>query len=301
MKIMSKHTDNTVFEHIKETVDSMTGEVTLTEKKSIVKQAKTPEFIMMFTEGAPFLANAKLTGAQTSVLFMLLHKFVLPKDNVILLTSYTRQTISQEIGIAKNTVDSAILTLIDKAIILVKKEMGKVYYLNPNLFGRGNWNNIKKLRYQTLVDYDFENKNIDITNATTFAYDDVDKDNITITVAEENISEDGKHKEQKIYIEDKSKNEIDMGDYSIVTVNPVSKNEELEKIRDNEQEKNIIAYEDYKTKQEIELIKQRKELLQEENESKRLSLEEKKIELEILKLKNKDVSKQGSLFDETNY
>ncbi len=286
---MSKYTDTTVFEHIEETIDSKTGEVTLTEKKSIVKQAKTPEFIMMFTEGAPFLAGAKLTGAQTSVLFMLLHKFVLPRDNVLLLTSYTRQTISNEMNIAKNTVDSAILKLIDTKIILVKKEMGKVYYLNPKLFGKGNWNDIKKLRYQTSVEYDFENRDIDITNATTFGYGDVDKDNIIVTGVEENISEDKNLIEQKVYIEDKIKEE-NKGDYSIVTVNP---------IKENEQENNILEYEkdqqeERRRKIDLDFINAQNRKL--ELEIKKEELEVRKLEIEERKSIKNEKDKQGTLF-----
>lgn len=287
---MARNVDTTIYEHIEETVDNITGEVTLTEKRAIVKQAKTPEFIMMFTEGAPFLAGAKLTGSQTAVLFMLLHKFVLPTDNVLLLTAYTRQTISNEMKIAKNTVDSAILTLIEKNIILVKKEMGKVYYLNPNIFGRGNWNDIKKLRYQTSVEYDFENKNINETRATTFGYGDVDKNNIDIVGTEENISDNGKLIEQKVIIEDKVIEE-NKGDYSIVTLNEVPEKH----IQDIEQENNIIAFEIEQNRlknAELDL-----KLLEAQNKKIELEIENKKIDLEILKMKSRE-NKQASLFEE---
>ena len=48
---MAKKKDTTVYTHISETVNNVTGEVVSTKKDEVIRREKTPQFIMLFTEG----------------------------------------------------------------------------------------------------------------------------------------------------------------------------------------------------------------------------------------------------------
>ena len=72
---MAKKKDTTVYTHISETVNNVTGEVVSTKKDEVIRREKTPQFIMLFTEGAPDLVKANLTKAQSHVLWKILEKY----------------------------------------------------------------------------------------------------------------------------------------------------------------------------------------------------------------------------------
>ena len=51
----------------------------------------------------------------------------------------------------------------------------KTYFLNPVLFGRGNWNDIKKLTQSLEIEYDFENNTAVERIKTKALYNDSDE------------------------------------------------------------------------------------------------------------------------------
>ena len=49
------------------------------------------------------------------------------------------------------------------------------WYLNPHIFGRGHWNDIKKLRYDLQVDFDFERLEAKSSSTRIATYSDAEE------------------------------------------------------------------------------------------------------------------------------
>lgn len=268
----------TVYDEINTFTNHETGEIISQARKQVVKRERTPEFIMLFVQGLSRLTKSELTKAEGMTLSELL-KYTVSNTNMLMITADTKKVISQDTNLSLGTVAQNIKTLVTKEIVIRKS---RTYFLNPLIFGRGNFEDLKKLTQSLEIEYDFINQTAVEKITTKSLYENVDKDNITITGAEENISEDGKEIEQKIFIEDKktSPNEQNKGDYSIVTLEPNTQKED----KDLEQENNIIAFEIEQNKiksKELEL-----RLIEAQNRKTELEIENKKLDLELKKINN---------------
>lgn len=71
---------------------------------------------------------------------------------IINITPYIRQLAMQKLGVKNSQSISNALTQLIQGGVLIRLGSGS-YRLNPYLFGRGDWNDIAKLRLT--VDYDF--------------------------------------------------------------------------------------------------------------------------------------------------
>ena len=192
--------ETVVYDHVDTRVNHSTGEITETTKKQVVKREKTPEFIMLFTGGISKLNDARLTGTESQVLHELL-RYVLPTDNMLMLNADVRKKIAKDIETTKNTLDKVIQKL-QKTEILIKQS--STYFLNPGIFGRGDWNKIKKLRHNLNIEYDFTSNTMTSNLITSAQYDELPEiKDIEVVAIEKNISEDQKTIEEKVYIEDK--------------------------------------------------------------------------------------------------
>lgn len=148
----------TVYQEITKTLDHNTGELKTTSDRKVVKKNSTPDFIMLFTQTAPMLADAKLTAAQSQTLFEILSSYV-SRNNLCIINAATKEEISIKYGLKYTTVDQNIRALCDKEIILRQKTesgRGSQYYLNPHIFGKGSWQDIEALRYEIAAEYNFK-------------------------------------------------------------------------------------------------------------------------------------------------
>jgi DNA-binding Lrp family transcriptional regulator len=215
-----------VYDHIEETVDHNTGEITQSTKKQIVKRDKTPDFLMLYTEGVDNIIGAGLSQGQVKVLFGLLESYVLP-SNMLIINKDVKTNIADKIGSTLSSVSKSIQVLVQKGII---KKSGVSYHLDPFLFGKGNWNDIKKLRYESVTEFDFEKKEATTQKSTSTQYQDIDKNNVKVVDAKETITGDNnQHTEQQIVIEDKTQDE-DTDTPSFPELMPES-NDEMDKKR----------------------------------------------------------------------
>jgi len=172
---MAKKKDTTVYTHISETINNITGEVVSTKKDEVIRREKTPQFIMLFTAGAPDLVKANLTKSQAHVLWKILEKYT-HSGNSLKITSATKKIMAKELNLTLRTVGAYIRVLISKDIIQELDIYGsKDYFLNPHIFGRGEWNNIKKLRYETSVEFNFEKNEAQTIRTTKSTYKDANK------------------------------------------------------------------------------------------------------------------------------
>lgn len=157
-------TKNVLYEEVEKIKNNETGEIIEERNRKLVKKNNTPDFIMLFTQTSPQLFEAKLTSAQNSVLFSILTGQRVYRSNVVDLSSVARIEIEQATNLTRNTINQCISRLVKKDIIL-REQVGKntyKYMLNPYVFGKGNWADIEKLRYEVDITYDF--KKLEVTH-----------------------------------------------------------------------------------------------------------------------------------------
>lgn len=104
-----------------------------------------PDYIKIYLDNIMFLAE--LQGWISKVLYKLVKSVnYADKGQIVIVNAGYKRIIAEELGIKPQTVTNAINQLVKKGI-LIKKESG-VFLLNPQYFGKGNWKDISKLRYE---------------------------------------------------------------------------------------------------------------------------------------------------------
>lgn len=140
-----KEIKKVIFQNTNQIVDHQTGEVTQTQSTQVRILEKEPEYIKLYLcdimrlEGLPIASN--------SLLFELLKR--MSYSNEIVLVKSIREEICSTIKIADITFRKSVDKFVEKSILL-KKNKG-VYIANPAIFGKGSWDNVKKIRL--LVEY----------------------------------------------------------------------------------------------------------------------------------------------------
>ena len=147
-------------------VDNKTGEVINTTTRRLSKVKRTPDFIMLYTKHVAFLE--KLTKGETAVLSEILGKYV-GIENLLNMSPAIRATITKKLDVDKSYVNKAISGLTKKKII--SKDENGLSFLNPHLFGKGNWEDIHKLRHEIAYDFDFETLEAKETRKIAISYD----------------------------------------------------------------------------------------------------------------------------------
>lgn len=132
-------------------VNVETGEVKSSVQESIV--AKEPDFVKLYLADLVMVNN--IPKWVTGILWELLKRMAY--GNEIVLNSSIKKRIALELNIVPKTIDNALVTFVKKNI-LIRKDTG-VYLANPYLFGKGDWNSIRKIRLQ--VEYSSLGKNLE--------------------------------------------------------------------------------------------------------------------------------------------
>ena len=143
--------------------DYITGEI-IERNQVIVKKVQTREsFIKLFTENINYIINL---GTQEKILFFTLLSSVDYK-NVVRFDKSMKQNIVLDKVLSRAGMYRALNGLIEKKVIFkidrefVKSYVGvgsdDCYLFNPNLVGRGSWNDLKSLRHTITTEWDFEN------------------------------------------------------------------------------------------------------------------------------------------------
>ncbi|MFH5293955.1 hypothetical protein [Campylobacter coli] len=143
--------------------DCITGEV-IERNQIIVRKVQTREsFIKLFTENIHYIINLE---PQEKTLFYTLLSSVDYK-NVVRFDKSMKQNIILDKVLSRAGMYRALNGLIEKKVIFkidrdfVKSYAGvgsdDCYLFNPNLVGRGSWNDLKNLRHTITREWDFEN------------------------------------------------------------------------------------------------------------------------------------------------
>ncbi|EPN7692903.1 hypothetical protein ACT26N_001777 [Campylobacter coli] len=143
--------------------DYITGEV-IERNQIIVRKVQTREsFIKLFTENIHYIIN--LEPQEKTLFFTLLSS--VDYKNVVRFDKSMKQNIILDKVLSRAGMYRALNGLIEKKVIFkidrdfVKSYAGvgsdDCYLFNPNLVGRGSWNDLKNLRHTITREWDFEN------------------------------------------------------------------------------------------------------------------------------------------------
>ena len=125
-------------------------EITIESEESgeIVKNAKTT--VAMFESEPPYVKLylndiCRLNGLNNSEQKILNELVVnMGYNNVVPSYKPVKEMIAERLNMPYNTLDKGIKELYNKGI-LIRQARG-LYIMDPNLFGRGSWNDVKKIR-----------------------------------------------------------------------------------------------------------------------------------------------------------
>ena len=176
-----------------------TGEIVESTERRVTRKEKTDDFVMLFTSKLQVLQG--LTKGESDVLNCILRKYM-GKNNLITLTSATKQSIADETGSSYETVHQQVNRLCKKNVIIrTKMTRGFEYRGNFELFGKGNWDEIKMLRQEFAFEYDFENNQLVEYTKSAALYNGMPApENTKIIDAKEVVN--GTVKKQEILIDD---------------------------------------------------------------------------------------------------
>lgn len=131
---------------IQETIDQYNQK---TRKVKISQLPREPEFVKLYIKDICAINDLKKNAYQ--VLLQCLYHMAY--DGHITLLKYHREKIANAIGVTDQTVKNQLCLLTQKKIL--KRKSNMVYVANPDLFGRGYWDDIIKQReeYRLIVEY----------------------------------------------------------------------------------------------------------------------------------------------------
>jgi hypothetical protein len=130
------------FETTEQTLDHETGELTSFRKVKEYKVDSEPPYIKLYI--GDLMRIKGLPPATTNVLLSLLRS--MGYNNVIPAYSPIKKLICRDLGISMDTMNKAIDNLY-KENILIRLDRG-MYMADPELFGRGTWGEVEKIRMQ---------------------------------------------------------------------------------------------------------------------------------------------------------
>lgn len=129
-----------VYESVETQLDSSTGEILMIKNHTQSIVEREPEYIKLYLSDIARLKD--LPKSAEDVLHLLLKS--MSYKNIIPAYAPIKRMICAELGIKMDTLNKAIDRLYN-AGILIRIERG-IYMADPNLFGKGEWKNIKNLR-----------------------------------------------------------------------------------------------------------------------------------------------------------
>lgn len=131
---------------LKTIVDERTGEVIISESTAQRYVETEPPYVKLYI--SDIMRIKEVPPGMDKVLLVIISK--MSYDNVIFTYKPIKIDIANRLGKSLAYIEKSIITLI-KAAILIKIDRA-MYIVDPELFGRGRWKDISKLRLS--IDYD---------------------------------------------------------------------------------------------------------------------------------------------------
>jgi len=129
------------------TVDLSTGEVIKNHESKTTSKEVEPNFVKLYLDDI-----GRLHGLPPYV-SKLLHALAksMGYKNVVPMYKPIKEMICKDIGIAMESLNKAVVILSKEGILIPVGTGRGLYMMDPNLFGRGKWEDIKSLRLS--IDY----------------------------------------------------------------------------------------------------------------------------------------------------
>jgi len=301
MKLMiaptKENKEYTVYTEKVLTKDDKTGEVLKDTTVVITKAKKRDNFIKIFVDNIDFL-GAGLNNAERQVLVGFLAK--VDYQNVVYVHSELRKEICIKYNISPSTISNGIKGLVQKGVLLeltdaLKEKMdihmNNGYLINPDIAGKGSFNELQKLRQEVYIDYDFEKLEIKKSYTAKSQYEGFDEitenmDKHEVKQIKQSNSPDGVTQKTEILIGEKEHvdAEVIANDKLMENVNK----ENIQQSEPNDKEKELLKLKIM----QLENEKMQALLAQKDAEIARLEAEKK---LRVIKNSN------PSLFDDTDF
>lgn len=191
--------------------DEKTGEILKDTSVDVIKAKRRDNFIKIFVTNLDFL-GANLNNAERQVLVGLLA--AVDYQNIVYIHSELRKDLERRYGISQATITSGIKGLKEKKVLLEltsnlreKLEIyaNNAFLINPDIAGKGSFNELKKLRQEISIEYNFDNLEIKRSFYTKSEYDGFSeilnnpKEHELKQITNE-VSPDGKSRETEILI-----------------------------------------------------------------------------------------------------
>lgn len=144
-KIMSKDFKKVSYKEVKSFIDLATGEVIEQEKTRIVQVEREPDFAKMYFTDLINLMRLE----KTTLIVLLCMCREMGYNNVVTINKSKKERLSKELNISVRTIEGCILKL-NKVGFMIRINNGE-YLIDPNLFARGKWEEIKGIRL--IIDY----------------------------------------------------------------------------------------------------------------------------------------------------
>ena len=122
-----------------------TGEIIQSSRTEISSFEKEPPYVKVYLEDIGKLNG--LNPAEQKLINELV--FNMGYNNIVPAYKPIKQAIANKLELSYNTVNEAVKSLHKKGI-LIRKERG-FYIMDPNIFGRGSWKDVKNIRMT--IDY----------------------------------------------------------------------------------------------------------------------------------------------------
>ena len=143
-----------VFEETTRTIDESTGELLQTTNKQVSFAEKEPDYVKLYISDIVRLKD--LPPSADKVLMEIIGQ--MGYSNIFAAYAPIKRVMIKNLDISMNTLNKAIDQLHKKGI-LVRIERG-VYLVDPNLFARGSWDDIKNIRLTIEYDADTGQKKL---------------------------------------------------------------------------------------------------------------------------------------------
>ena len=132
---------------IKETITNEDGEKLHQKHIEEAYISKEPDFIKVYLDNI-LLINNLPSGIQKTLNVLLKR---MAYDNVVVLNAYIKKEMAKELDFKTvQSLNNNINKLVKEGIMF-RKGTG-TYEMNPFLFGRGSWENIKKIRFEIVFE-----------------------------------------------------------------------------------------------------------------------------------------------------
>lgn len=136
-----------VSKEVQETVTNDDGEKLFQKHIQESYVSKEPDYVKVYLDNI-LLINNLPSGIQKTLNVLLKR---MAYDNIVVLNAYIKKQMAQELGFSTvQSLNNNINKLVKEGI-MSRKGTG-TYEMNPFLFGRGSWDNIKQIRFEVIFE-----------------------------------------------------------------------------------------------------------------------------------------------------